>query len=149
MTEGDLRGEALDTGDGRPDGRQLAEISTTMVRLQKEFFGKGPTKARTSWAGADALICLMGGGFTPVEQTLYEAGREDAVQAMRQAFQMAMKRRLTTAIENIVERKVVGFMSTSHQDPDVSCEIFLLEPLPDDGDSPLHAENQRSPGVET
>jgi len=137
-----------DQAHGRPDGRQLAEISTTIVQLQKEFFGKGPTKARTNWAGDDALVCILGGGFTPVEQTLFEAGREEAVQAMRHAFQMAMKNRLTAAIEKIVERKVVGFMSAAHQDPDVACEVFLLEPRPDDNNSPLRAENQRSPSLE-
>jgi uncharacterized protein YbcI len=143
MTEEQL---APEPGPGRPDGQQLAHISNTMVQLQKHFFGKGPTKARTSWAGDDALICIMGGGFTPVEQTLYEAGREEAVQSMRHAFQMAMEDRLRVEIEKIVERKVVAFMSAAHQNPDVSCEIFLLEPRPDDQDSPVRAENQESPG---
>jgi len=133
-------------GRRRPDGPQLAEISNTMVQLQKQFFGKGPTKARTSWAGDDALICIMGGGFTPVEQTLYESGRAEAVQQMRHAFQMAMEERMSDEIEKIIERKVVAFMSAAHQNPDVSCEIFLLEPRPDDQDSPVLAENQESPG---
>jgi len=133
---------------GRPNGQQLADISRTMVQLQKEFFGKGPTKARTSWAGDDALVCLMGGGFTPVEQTLYEAGRGEAVQAMRHAFQLAMKHRLKLEIEKIIAREVVGFMSATHQDPDVSCEIFLLAPRPDDADSPMRAEDVTSPSVD-
>ena len=30
----------------------LMEISNTMVRLYKEVFGRGPTKARTHWTGA-------------------------------------------------------------------------------------------------
>jgi uncharacterized protein YbcI len=132
----------VEPGSGRPDGRRLNEVSTTMVGLQKEFFGKGPTKARTSWAGDDALVCLMGGGFTPVERTLYDAGREETVLAMRYAFQLAMEDRLRTEVERIVERKVIGFMSAAHQDPDIACEIFLLEPLPDDPDSPLRAENR-------
>jgi uncharacterized protein YbcI len=139
------REHTLEPGLGRPDGPQLAEISNAVVRLQKEFFGKGPTKARTTWAGEDALVCMLGGGFTPVEQTLYESGREDAVQAMRYAFQMAMKERLSAAIEKVVERKVVAFMSASHQHPDISCEIFVLEPRPDDEDSPVGAENRQSP----
>jgi uncharacterized protein YbcI len=130
----------------RHDGAQLAEISNTMVQLQKQFFGKGPTKARTSWAGDDALICIMGGGFTPVEQTLYESGREEAVLAMRKAFQQAMEDRMRTVIEKIVERKVVAFMSTAHQAPDLAVEIFVLEPQPEDSESPVRAENQVSPG---
>ena len=137
---------AAEPAMGRPNGQQLADISRTMVQLQKEFFGKGPTKARPSWAGDDALVCLMGGGFTPVEQTLYDAGRGDAVQAMRHAFQLAMKDRLKIEIERIVEREVVGFMSAMHQDPDVSVELFLLAPLPDDPDSPVRTST--SPSVD-
>ena len=138
--------ERVEAGRERANGEQLAEISNTIVRLQKQFFGKGPTKARTSWAGDDALICILGGGFTPVEQTLYEAGRAETVQQMRHAFQMAMEERLSDVIEKIIKRKVVAFMSTAHQDPDVSCEIFLLEPKSDDADSPVRAENAQSPG---
>lgn len=131
----------------RPGGRELAEISKTMVQLQKQFFGKGPIKARTSWAGDDALICLMGGGFTPVEQTLYESGRQETVMSMRKAFQDAMESRMREEIERLVGRKVVAFMSAAHQDPDLSAEIFVLEPRGEDGDSPVVAENQESPGT--
>ena len=66
---------------------------------------------------------------------------------MRHAFQMAMEDRLRDEIERIVGRRVVAFMSAAHQDPDVACEIFLLEPKPDDHDSPVRAENAESPVV--
>ena len=137
--------DARESSGGRPNGHQLQDISNTIVQLQKRFFGKGPTKARTSWAGDDALICILGGGFTPVEQTLFEAGRAETVQEMRHAFQLAMEDRLREEIERIVGRRVVAFMSAAHQDPDVACEIFLLEPKPDDHDSPVSAENAESP----
>src|SRR3712207_413693 len=93
----ETREKALDAGYGRANGRQLADISNTLVQLQKEFFGKGPTKARTSWAGDDALISILGGGFTPVEQTLFEAGRAQTVQEMRHAWQLAMEDRMRDA----------------------------------------------------
>ena len=143
--EGGSQEQTPEAGRRRPDGQQLQDISNTIVQLQKRFFGKGPTKARTSWAGDDALICILGGGFTPVEQTLLEAGRAETVQEMRHAFQLAMEDRLREEIERIVGRRVVAFMSAAHQDPDVACEIFLLEPKPEDRDSPVRAENEKSP----
>jgi len=132
-------------GPERSDGEKLAQVTRAMVHLMKEFFGKGPTKARTSWAGDDALICIMGGGFTPVEQTLYEAGRGEAVHQMRHAVQTAMEERLRLEVEDIIGRRVVAFMSASHQHPDVACDVFLLEPKLGDVDSPLRAANQESP----
>src|SRR5215203_4246295 len=46
-------------GNGSCEDRHsfYAEISREMVRLYKEQFGRGPTKARTAFAGADCLIC--------------------------------------------------------------------------------------------
>jgi hypothetical protein len=34
------------------------EVANTMIRLYKKQFGRGPTKARTHWAGPDTLICI-------------------------------------------------------------------------------------------
>ena len=139
--------EGEETQPYTPAGSELSEISKAIVQLQKQFFGKGPMKARTSWAGDDALICLLGGGFTPVEQTLYESGRQEAVMSMRKAFQDAMESRMREEIERLIGRKVVAFMSAAHQDPDLSAEIFVLEPRDQDGESPVRAENQQSPGA--
>jgi uncharacterized protein YbcI len=146
MTDERAQAERRHEGPRRPDGEQLARISTTVVQLQKRSSGGDRPKARTSWAGDDALICIMGGGFTPVEQTLYESGREEAVLAMRQAFQEAMEGRMREQVESIVGRKVVAFMSTAHQSPDLAVEIFILEPQPNDLESPVRAENEVSPG---
>jgi len=42
----------------------LSEISREMVRLYKEQFGRGPTRARTDFAGPDVVIstCSVGRG---------------------------------------------------------------------------------------
>ena len=33
-------------------------------------------------------------------------------------------------IEELTGRKVIGFMSDNHIDPDLAVEVFVLEPLP-------------------
>ena len=34
----------------------LMDVSIAMVRLYKDIFGRGPTLARTNWAGPDTLV---------------------------------------------------------------------------------------------
>ena len=127
------------------DGETLDELTRELVSLLKQFYGKGPTKARTEWVGDDALVCLMGGGFTAAEQTLYEAGRADAVQDVRHAFQLAMEDRLREMVQQVTGRNVVAFLSAQHQRPDLIVEMFVLEPREGDTDSPVSAADQPSP----
>jgi uncharacterized protein YbcI len=65
--------------------------------------------------------------YTPVERTLIDAGRFAAVQETRSAFQATMRERFSQAVEEIVGRKVIGFLSQVHVDPDLSVETFILE----------------------
>ena len=56
----------------------LATISRRIVQLHKQYYGKGPTKAKTYYHG-DLVVVLMRGGFTPVEETLLQSGRGESV----------------------------------------------------------------------
>ena len=55
----------------RDGGQLLLRISNELVRVQKKFFGKGPTAAK-SYMLDDVLIVVMRGGFTTAEQTMLE-----------------------------------------------------------------------------
>src|SRR5829696_8520883 len=77
--------------------------------------------------GADYIICFMEDIYTRIEKTLIEAGRFEAVQATRSAFQDTMRERFSAAVEELSGRKVVGFLSQVHVDPDLSVETFILE----------------------
>ena len=39
-----------------------------------------------------------------------------------------MRDRFVEVIERIVGRRVIGFMSGNQQDPDLMCEVFILDP---------------------
>lgn len=108
-------------------GRLLVEISNRVVGLFRDFSGKGPSGCKTYWAGDDLLVILLRGGFTVAEQTLYEGGHGRSVRDSRHALQDTLEVRLTVLIEELTQRKVVAFMSTSHQDPDLQAELFVLE----------------------
>ena len=58
---------------------------------------------------------------------MIEAGEQAAVQQTRHVFQQAMRQRFSDAVEEIMERKVIAFMSQVHFDPDLAAEIFVLE----------------------
>jgi uncharacterized protein YbcI len=104
----------------------LANISRRIVQLHKEFYGKGPTKAKTYYYD-DLVVVLMRGGFTPVEETLLQSGRGESVKQQRSDFQQAMRGPFVQVVEEETGRKVVAFMSTSHQHPDLLGEMFVLE----------------------
>ena len=103
----------------------LTAISDGMVALLKEFYGRGPTRAK-SYYEDDLVVCLLRGGFTRVEQTLLEGGRGASVIQQRMEFQELMRERFEAVIEEATGRQVIGFMSGNQQDPDMMCEVFVL-----------------------
>jgi uncharacterized protein YbcI len=132
----------------RPGGGELlASISRRIVQLLARRAGKGPTKCKTHWAGSDMLVVVLGGGYTEAERTLYERGRAEDVRAYRTAIQDALAEDMAGEVKELTGRDVVAFMSTSHQDPDLLVEIFVLEPLQGELDVPSIAPPERAPAA--
>lgn len=123
-------------------GELLKDISNALVALQKEFGGRGPQKCATHWAGTDALLVLMGGGYTRAEETVFQSGRGNAVRDSRHAFQDAMRERMVETVQRLTGRTVAAFMSASHQSPDLIVELFVFEPEQEDPEHPLAAKDQ-------
>src|SRR5438067_13279663 len=92
-------------------GSTLAAISNAMVRLYKEMFGRGPTKARTYFAGPDVLVCILRETFTPAERNLVAMGEEQRLRDSRVFFQHASEVQFRRSVEEILGRKVIGFVS--------------------------------------
>jgi uncharacterized protein YbcI len=93
--------------------------------LLKAYYGRGPEQAKTDVTD-DLVVCVLRGGFTPVEQTLLEGGHGDDVIRQRMAFQQVMRERFEHVVEGATGRRVIGFMSGNQQDPDMICEVFAL-----------------------
>jgi uncharacterized protein YbcI len=113
-------------------GNMLASLSNAMVGLKKEYYGKGPVKART-YINDQYVFCVMEGGLTRNERTLVERGHESTVRDYRLTFQEAIGDTITQAVERITGRKVIGYHSQITFDPDTIFEIFVLDRPPDDG----------------
>ena len=84
-------------------GDVLTAISDGLVGLLKEFYGHGPTRAK-SYYEDDLVVCLLRGGFSRVEQTLLEGGRGSSVIQQRMDFQDLMRGRF----EAVIERATAG-----------------------------------------
>ena len=116
--------ETTRVGDRSP----LAATTRGIVQLHAQYFGKGPTRARTDWIGDDGLVCVLRDTLTSVELTLMDRGQGAQVLTLRRAFQDAMAPEFIRVVEEATGRKVLAFMSQAHLDPDIATEIFFLEP---------------------
>jgi uncharacterized protein YbcI len=121
---------AIEPDQAPRTGGSLAErISTSFVQLIKQHGDRGPTKCRT-YIDDDLIIVLMRGGFSRLENTLFEDGKWLDVRTTRQTFQDTMEGRFTETVERLSGREVSAFMSASHQQPDMQIEMFVLDRRP-------------------
>ena len=112
-------------------GRLLAQISTAIVGILREHYGRGPMKAKTYALDDVILVVMRGSGFTALEQTHMDSGQPGRVVAMREQFQEVMAKRYSETIEELTGRRVVAFISQAHVDPDITIEMFFIDgPLP-------------------
>jgi uncharacterized protein YbcI len=113
----------------RHKGELAARISNTVVRALARTTGRGPTKAKTT-LGDNGIFVVLQDSLTRGEQNLTDAGEGEAVLDLRRRWQRVMRVELSREIEELTGRKVIGFMSDNHLDPDLAVEVFVLEPLP-------------------
>jgi uncharacterized protein YbcI len=113
----------------RQQGELAAAISNTVVAALARTTGRGPTKARTT-LGENGVFVVLQDSLTTGERTLADAGEGAAVLDLRRRWQRVMQADVSREIEQLTGRKVIGFMSDHHIDPDLAVEVFVLEPLP-------------------
>ncbi len=115
----------MSEGPQKSLGEMRATISREMVRLQAEYYGKGPTRAKT-YIVDDLVVVVLEESFTRAEKTLAERGEREAIQHIRRRFQQQMADSFTSVVEQATGRKVKVFLSETDIDQDVSVETFLL-----------------------
>jgi len=109
-------------------GMETAELSNEMVRIYKEQFGRGPTKAHTAYATDDLLICTLENSLTAAERNMLELDEHQRVREIRMFFQHAAEKEFVETVERISGRRVRGFVSGMDTHQDISTEVFYLEP---------------------
>jgi uncharacterized protein YbcI len=113
----------------RPQHSVSSAISNLVVRITREYTGRGPTQART-YMQDDLITVVLRETLTKGELRLVDNGRADHVRATRRYFQDAMREELVAGIEELTGRRVIAFLSDNHFDPDLAVELLLLEPRP-------------------
>jgi uncharacterized protein YbcI len=112
----------------QPGGWLLQDVSNAMVALHKEQFGRGPTRAQSHLAGADALICVMDDALLPAEWTMVEMGEQQRVRESRMFLQVATADQFIATVEKLTGRHVRAFASATDPDRGVVVENFIFEP---------------------
>ena len=115
----------MSEGEPKALGEIRATISREIVRLQAEYYGKGPTKAKT-YVFDDLVVVVLEETFTRAEKTLVQRGEADAIQHIRRRFQQHMAEDFTSVVEQATGRSVRAFLSETNIEQDVSVETFLL-----------------------
>ena len=110
------------------DGELAARISNTVVKALARTTGRGPTRAKTT-IGENGIFVVLQDSLTVGERSLADAGEGQAVLDLRRRWQRVMENDVSLEIEQLTGRKVTGFMSDNHIDPDLAVEVFVLEPL--------------------
>jgi uncharacterized protein YbcI len=114
------------------DGILPSAISTAIVKLMREYTGRGPMKARTT-IRENVVLVMLEQTLTKGEQVLVMKGRSENVLALRREYQEAMREESSEKIAELTGREVVAMMSANHLAPDLAAEIYVLEGPPDFG----------------
>ena len=107
-------------------GSLVAAISRDIVRVHSQFYGRGPTRAKTIWRD-EIVVCILEDIFTKAEQLLVEHGRFEDVRRHRIAFQDEVEPLFRAAVEGATGRSVRSFLSQTAEDG-VASEVFVLGP---------------------
>jgi uncharacterized protein YbcI len=105
-------------------GAVVAMVSRQIVGIYAEYYGRGPTKAKTIWRD-DIVVCILEDVFTRAEQLLVDGGRFDQVRLNRQAFQDQIEPLFREVVEKVTGRRVDACLSQVNVNG-VAAEIFVL-----------------------
>jgi uncharacterized protein YbcI len=119
-------------GTGQTRGQAAQAISTAVIRLVRDYTGRGPTQAHTTISDSHVMVVLRD-TLLKAERSLVEDGQSEPVIAMRRRFQGTMEDDLVAAVVEHTGREVEAFLSDNHIDPDIAVEVFILKPRADGG----------------
>jgi uncharacterized protein YbcI len=119
-----------------PGAGLLMQISDVMVRLYKDQFGRGPTRARSYWAGPDIIVSVLEDTLTPAERSMVRLGEHQRLRDTRMFFQYATVPEFCEPVERITGRTVRAFHSSIDTLIDgMAVETFVFYPKGEEGPS--------------
>jgi uncharacterized protein YbcI len=132
-----------DDADALSQSSLRSAISNAMARIKREFYGKGPSRART-FVCDRIVFSILDDVLSPVEVTLKQAGRSALVRRTRLTFEDIMTRTFVGEIERLTGARVLAYHSQIVFDPDMAIEIFVLDRPAHHRDRPAAEAGKRS-----
>jgi uncharacterized protein YbcI len=108
-------------------GEQLAAVTNGIVQLFRQYYGRGPNKAKSYLLDERIVVCVLEDTMTTVEQTLVKCDHGDMVRQVRLTFQGAMADEFKGVVEAAMGRRVAAYHSQLTMVPDMGFEFFVLE----------------------
>jgi uncharacterized protein YbcI len=108
-------------------GEELAQVTNGIVGLFSEYYGRGPTQAKTYLLEGRYVMCVLRDTMTTVERTLTGSGQGELVRDVRLTFQEAMADEFKGVVESATGRGVLTYHSQISLDPDIGFEFFVLD----------------------
>ena len=120
--------DPLQTGEiDTRHGEELAEVTNGIVGLFAEYYGRGPTRAKSYLLDDTYVVTVLRDTMTTVERTLADVGHGEQVRSVRLTFQEAMAASFKGVVESAFGRRVVSYHSQLLIDADIGFEMFVLE----------------------
>jgi uncharacterized protein YbcI len=116
-----------------PTASPTLEIANAIVGAYKDALGRGPTKSRVHFAGADTLVVVLEDTMTVQERNLAALGEEEPLREYRLVLTRALEDRFRSIVERAIGRRTVAFVSGFDTLRDVAVEVFTLTPESTDG----------------
>lgn len=119
-------------------GELQAALSNAIVRIMRDFYGKGAARSRTMIFDEYVFVVLED-VLTTAEMTLRNGGAGELVRKVRMRFEDVMTSTFVGEVERLTGRTVVAYHSQVVLDPPSCFEIFVLDPTQEGIGPPEHA----------
>jgi uncharacterized protein YbcI len=133
-------------------GELQAALSNAIVRIMREFYGKGAARSRTMLFDEYVFVVLED-VLTTAEMTLRNGGAGELVQRVRMVFEDLMTATFVGEVERLTGRTVVAYHSQVVLEPPSCFEIFVLDPTQggdgggaEEDNGPVEAAHLQPPG---
>jgi uncharacterized protein YbcI len=132
-------------------GELQAALSNAIVRIMRDFYGKGAARSRTTIFD-EYVFVILEDVLTTAEMTLRNGGAGELVRKVRMRFEDVMTSAFVGEVERLTGRTVVAYHSQVVLEPPSCFEIFVLDPTQEglgaasQAGEPVEAADRQEPG---
>jgi uncharacterized protein YbcI len=108
-------------------GELQAALSNAVVRIMRDFYGKGAARSRTMIFDEYVFVVLED-VLTTAEMTLRNGGAGELVRKVRMRFEDVMTATFVGEVQRLTGRTVVAYHSQVVLEPPSCFEVFVLDP---------------------